>query len=591
VSQPLQYRILGPLEVVRGGRPLSLGGAKQRALLGVLLLHEGEVVGTQRLIDELWGAQPPPSAHKLVQGYVSGLRKVLGNGALETRPHGYVLQIDPGRLDLHEFRRLIDEARPADALALWRGDALADVAFEGAARDEAARLDDLRVHATEERIAAELERGRSGDLVGELEALVREHPYRERFREQLMHALYRAGRQADALAAYRDAHRVLAENLGLEPGPRLRELEAAILRQDDELASPAARVRRTRVRAAAIVAAAAALAVATSAFVLTRPEATVAPPLHLRANAIGLIDPERNAFVAQIPLDSQVTELVLDGKTLWAAQGNDRILVRIDRATRRITGTLGVGSVILDVAVAGGSVWLTTPDPALLRVDPLGMQVLTRIPLSGAPFFVDPRFRAPGVTPRVAVGAGSLWLTNRRGLRSAAGGLVLRLDPETGAVVARIAVPGAPYDIAAGDAGVWIVSSGAAAADRLDAVSPAVSKIDTATNRVGASVKLEIEAYRLAVSRDAVWVPMVGSDALWRIDALAKRRAAVVAVGYHPMGVAVGGDAIWVTSILETAIRRVDPETNRVVATIEPPFGVGAEAADEREVWVALTGA
>jgi WD40 repeat protein/DNA-binding SARP family transcriptional activator len=256
----MDFRILGPLRALDEGQEVTPRGTKQRALLALFLLHANETLSTDLLIDELWGEHPPTTATKTVQVHISHLRKTLGrgdgngsDGLIVTRDHGYELQLDPEHLDSHRFERLIGEGaaeladgRPEDAasalegaLALWGGPPLADVAYEPFTQREIARLDDLRTAALEQLIDAKLQLGRHEEVVGELEALIREHPYRERLRAQLMLALYRCDRQADALQAYHDARRSLVEQLGIEPGERLRELERAILAQDPSLAIPA----------------------------------------------------------------------------------------------------------------------------------------------------------------------------------------------------------------------------------------------------------------------------------------------------------------------------------------------------------------
>jgi DNA-binding SARP family transcriptional activator len=245
----LDFRILGPLEVSDGERRPALGGPQQRAVLAILLLHANEAVSADRLVDELWGERPPASARAVLQGYVSNLRKALGAAAIATGASGYAVEIEPGQLDLRRFERFLAEGREAlaagsaeaasrllgEALALWRGPALADFAYERFARPAAVRLEELRVTALENRIEADLALARHGSLVGELEALVAEHPLRERLRGQLMLALYRSGRQAEALAAYQAARRTLVDELGIEPTPALAELERAILRHDSSL--------------------------------------------------------------------------------------------------------------------------------------------------------------------------------------------------------------------------------------------------------------------------------------------------------------------------------------------------------------------
>jgi DNA-binding SARP family transcriptional activator len=253
----IEFRILGPLEVVREGGALELGAGKRRALLAVLLLHANEIVSADHLIDDLWGERAPSTAAKIVQGYVSQLRKLFengGSGLLLTRSPGYVLSLGEGQLDAARFTSLAAEGHAAlaadaaqdaatllrEALALWRGPALAEFAFDSFAQDEIARLDELCLATLEDRIDADLCLGRHDELVAELQTLVARHPLRERFRAQLMTALYRGGRQAEALQAYQAARVVLREELGLEPSRGLQDIEQAILRQDPELDVPAA---------------------------------------------------------------------------------------------------------------------------------------------------------------------------------------------------------------------------------------------------------------------------------------------------------------------------------------------------------------
>ena len=252
----MDFRILGPLEVADNGREPVIARGKQRALLAILLLHANEVVSSDRLIEELWGEQPPASAAKSLQVHVSRLRKALEDCSdrVVTRPNGYLLHVEAGELDLDRCERLAHQGREAlatdnpgraaeqlrEALALWRGPPLADFAFDSFAQPEIGRLEELRLALLEDRIEADLSSGQHAELVGELEALVGEHPLRERLRRQVVLALYRSGRQADALEAYRAARETLNEELGLEPTPALRELEQAILNHDASLRAPAA---------------------------------------------------------------------------------------------------------------------------------------------------------------------------------------------------------------------------------------------------------------------------------------------------------------------------------------------------------------
>jgi class 3 adenylate cyclase len=242
----MEFRILGPVEVRVDERTAAIGGTKQRTLLGVLLLHANEVVSSERLVAELWGMRPPPSASKLIQTYVGALRKALGPFAVVTQPPGYLISAGEGELDALRFRRLLTDARSEpdlargtmllrEALSLWRGNALADVGFEGPAAIEAERLDELRLDAVALRVERDLALGRHAQLVGELQSLVEAHPLRERLRALLMLALYRSGRQAEALGVYAATSRLLDSELGLEPSEELRRLERQVLVHDSAL--------------------------------------------------------------------------------------------------------------------------------------------------------------------------------------------------------------------------------------------------------------------------------------------------------------------------------------------------------------------
>jgi DNA-binding SARP family transcriptional activator len=245
----MEFRILGPLEVVEDGRPIPLDRRLSRALLAYLLLHANEPVSSDRLVDELWGETAPKTAVASLQNYVSRLRKSIGRERLRLSSAGYTLRVDPEQLDVARFDRLVAEAQTAPAkeraellsaaIALWRGEPLEDLAFEEFAQAEIAQLSERLLNALEARIDAELELGGGPELVEEVEGLVADHPLRERLRGQLMLALYRAGRQKHALDVYQSARHTLQEELGLEPSEELRVLERRILEQDPALLSGA----------------------------------------------------------------------------------------------------------------------------------------------------------------------------------------------------------------------------------------------------------------------------------------------------------------------------------------------------------------
>ena len=433
----VEFFLLGPLEVRLHGKPAKLGGQKQRGLLAQLLLNADEVVPTARLIDELWGERPPPSAANSVHVYVSQLRKVFGDGRLATRQPGYLLDVGQDELDARRFERLLGEGRAlrargnatvarrllGEALALWRGPPLADLRHEEFAQGEIARLEELRLAAVEERVEADLELGMGGDLVPELDELVRANALRERLRAQLMLALYRSGRQAEALDAYRQGRRILHEELGLDPGPALRELEQAILRQDPKLrgrsgdartVQAAARARRAGLAIAVGALVLLAAGIATAALELTQGGRRIT---RLPANSVGVIDPRGDrirAFVS-IPGTAPSALAVGDG-AIWVADTDGNSVSRIDRSTQVVRQTIPVGGGPAGLAVGGGGVWVANGlDGTVSRINATTNQVVQTIAVGNGP-------------SAIAFGAGALWVAN------SADGTLSRIDPDTGHV-------------------------------------------------------------------------------------------------------------------------------------------------------------
>jgi DNA-binding SARP family transcriptional activator len=245
----MEFGLLGPLEASDDGDVLPLGGPKQRTLLAHLVLHVNGVVTTERLIDSIWGDEPPETARNTLQTYIRHLRRIVGADRIHHRSAGYVLEARPDEVDLLRFVALVEEAKRLsssdlpgagstlrDALGLWRGPALDDLAEQPSLHADIARLEELRMAVTEDRIDADLRLGAHRELVPELEVLVGEHPFRERLWGQLMVALYRSGRQGDALEAFQRARGILAEELGIDPSPDLQRLQDQILQQDAALA-------------------------------------------------------------------------------------------------------------------------------------------------------------------------------------------------------------------------------------------------------------------------------------------------------------------------------------------------------------------
>jgi YVTN family beta-propeller protein len=575
----MEFRILGPIEATEAGRSVALGPAKQRALLAALLVHANEVVSTDRLIDELWGEQPPAKAAKSIQVYVSQLRKALGEGRLETSGHGYLLHVEPGALDSERFESLLaggrealaeGEARRAAetlraALALWRGPALSDVAYEPLAEAEIARLEALRLAALEERIDADLALGRDADLVAELEGLVRAEPLRERLRGQLMIALYRSGRQADALEAYQDARRLLVDELGLEPGRALQELERAILTQDDALDAPhraAARLRAPRRNPSMLMIGAALLLVAALAAAiveLTRGGASVGLA-SVEPDSVAVIDPSTDKIVRSIPVGGRPTRIAVGQGALWTADFSGRTLSRIDPRTRRAVTTLGTGATPVGLAAGEGSVWVANEFAGtVLQIDPGTNTIVQTIRVGGAPV-------------AVAAGAGAVWVVD------AANGTLVRLDPTTTGRK-TIRVGNGPSDVAVGAGSIWVANS-------LDGT---VSRLDPATGApVGHPIALRFEPARLAVGNGAVWVTGTLADEIARIDPSSNSVTATVAVGDGPTGIALDTGSVWVAESLAHAVVRLDPRSGDMLKTIDVGANPDSVAVANGTVWVTV---
>ena len=401
----MDFRILGPLEVVDDGRERVIPAGKQRALLAILLLHANEVVSSDRLIEELWGERPPASAAKSLQVHVSRLRHALDgepgsgtDGVIVTRGGGYLIRVGAGELDRARFERLVEEGRAAlvegaperalellrEALELWRGPPLAEFAYDSFAQGEIARLEELHLGAVEHRIEAELALGRHAQVIGELESLVDLHPFRERLRAQLMLALYRAGRQTEALEAYRQARRTLVEEVGVEPGEELRALERAVLAQDPVLdpppatgaaagerlpsaAQPGGATPRTGrgPRAAPVVGSlvVVALLLAAAVVVVARDgdgEHGGLAPLTNDSHAVAVIDPATNEVTDAVQVGTNPGPLAFEprSRSLWVGNIDDRSVTRIQPTPLRTGQTIAVGKPPTALAAGNGAVWV-----------------------------------------------------------------------------------------------------------------------------------------------------------------------------------------------------------------------------------------
>jgi YVTN family beta-propeller protein len=588
MKQQMEYRILGPLEVRASNRLVDLGGEKPRALLAILLLHRNEVVSADRLIDDLWGESPPASALRTLQAYVSRLRKALGangasrapvrpsasgsaDGVLLTRGHGYLLRVALGELDLERFDELTEQGSDAlaagqpevaarllrEGLALWRGPPLADFAYAPFAQAAIAQLEEVYVAAVEERVEADLALGRNGELVGELRDLVERCPLRERLRAQLMLALYRAGRQAEALEVYQESRRALSEQLGLDPGPGLQQLELAILGRDPALdfvttatganepvpgaqPTPHAAFPSHR-RRLALAVGSVLLALALAAAVMASTGGRASPPTVVPGDSVGAISSSGGAIRAVVTLGTPPSVVAAGDGAVWVANYNEGTVSRIDPATRAVVQTIQVGTTPSGIAVGAGAVWVTNNyGQTVSRIDPAVDRVVQTIPVGNAP-------------TGVAVGDASVWVAN------SSDGTLSRIDAVTGDVIRTIELGGAgATDVAVGEAAVWVSDQ---AGDR-------VLRVDPQTDQLTASINVGAGPTAIVVGFGSVWVANSLDGTVSRIDPRTNTVDATIAAGDGTGAIALGGGAVWVSSQYAGIVSRIDPATDTIARTI-----------------------
>jgi YVTN family beta-propeller protein len=575
----LEIRLLGPVEARLSERPLALDRLQQRALLALLALNANRVVSTDQLIDALWGERPPATASVALYGLVSGLRKLLEPdhaGAVVTKSPGYLLQLSPEQIDLGRFELLAAEGHRAlgaddadtasalltEALELWRGPPLQDLQFLPFAQKVVGRLEELRLQAIEARVEADLAGGRDGDLVPELESLVSEHPLRERLRSQLMLALYRVGRQADALAAYRDARTVLADELGLEPSHELQELERSILRHDPSLAArvsapgdaAAARTgdgsaplglrgRRSWIAIGTVLVAVGAVTV----LAITRSGKNAT--LRIPADGVGVL--ENGKVVATGSLGGSPSDIAAGGGALWVTSADEQTVSRVEPYTGEVRQTIGVGSGPSGVAADNHGVWLANSlDGTVSRIDPRTNTVVQRIRVGGAPV-------------AVALGPRSVWIAGRDDQS------IRRLDSRTGERSAPVPVGAAPRALAVGANSVWVA----------DEKRGIVFRVDPAQRRVVDTIRVGNGPVDVAVGAGSVWVANNLDGTVSRIDPVRGAVTAVITTGDGPRGIAVTPDGVWVSNEFDGTLALIDPGSNtrkRVVHIGERPEGLAA---------------
>lgn len=549
------------------GRPLAVGGPRQRALLALLLVEANRVVARDRLLDALHGDQDHAASDRALRVQVSRLRAALEAGKLGdrlvARSPGYLLQVAPEELDLLRFEQLVAQARAAgrggrheeaielfrEADSLWRGRPLVDVEFVLSAGLEADRLEELRLAAIERRIDEELALGRHAEVIPDLERLVAQHPFREAARGQLMLALYRSGRQADALAAYRSGRRLSVEGLALEPGRDLRELEQAILRQDDSLDPPGASKPppkepgasrtppRRRVYAAAVcLLVAAGLVVAFASRVGTT-SAQVHP---LVGNGLMLVSTDSGRRLAAVQLRAPAAHIADGLGALWVTEPSANSVERVDAHAHAVTQTIPVGGSPAGIAVADGDVWVAnTLDGTLSRIDGDTRSVVQRVRV--------------GTRPGAVLAAdGSVWVAN------SGDGTISRVDPVRGRVVRVIRVGNGPSCLAASAETLWVCNED----------DGTVTRIEMRDNDPVDTINVGEAPSAIAPAPGGVWLLDRLDSTVSRVDATSDAVVETRAIGGRPAGLAVTAPTLWVSNDGTGEVVRLDghdePTTERV---------------------------
>jgi DNA-binding SARP family transcriptional activator/ABC-type transport system substrate-binding protein/streptogramin lyase len=579
----VEFTILGPVEARDGDRVLVGGSGKPVALLTLLLLHRNEVVPVDQLLEDLWGGRAPRTALKTLQTYVSQLRRALGDGVILTRPPGYLLSATDVALDADRFAALLTSGRSAlergdaaqsaarlrEGLALWRGHALAEMAYEPWARAAVEQLEEERLQALETRIAADLALGRQRAVVGELEGLVREHPLREHLLSLLMVALYRCGRQTEALDAYRFGRVRLLDDLGIEPTPELQAVEQQILRHDPALSGPRVRLDRPpaagrrgkRLRATAV---AVVLAMAIAFFLALEhgSSGSAHPPA---ANSLTLVAHDGH-LSEEIAVGASPAHAIRAAGFLWTSNERDGTMSRID-ITQRTVETIPVGRDPEGLAFADGEVWVANAgDGTIAAIDPRAGKVVRSVAVGNGPVALASRgtelwvadgidgtlatvdARAGRLIRTVAVGAqptavavsrDGVWVT------LAGSGEVVELDRYGRGVIQAVNVGNDPSAVALAAQNVWVAN----------ALDGTVSRIDPRSGAVDAVLRLGSAPSSLAVDHGSVWATLADGR-LVEFDARSGRLTSSSTIGGKPAAVVPNGSSAWVTTLDSAASHR-----------------------------------
>jgi peptide/nickel transport system substrate-binding protein len=564
----MQVRILGPVEALADdGRVLMSGTGKPVALLALLSLHSNETVPSARLIDDLWGDEAPKTAAKSLQTYVSHLRRVLGDDTIVTRPGGYLLALGSQVLDSRQFERQAalglaaleggDAAAAAtrlrEALALWRGGVLGALASEQWAKADVERLEEARLQALQARIEADLALGRHASVVSELEQLRIEHPYREHLLALLMLALYRCGRQADALEVGRVARRQMAGDLGIEPTPELAAMELRILRHDPSLAGPSRhqpKPTKRSLRAWAWLPGAVALAVV--AALGLHAIGSARKPI-VAADSLVLVGPDGLAQT-QIPVGASPGNVASGGGFLWVSNELDGTVSRVATAASTVD-TIPVGPSPQGMAFAYGDMWVAIGGKGTLAgIDPRASKVVRLLRVGNGPVAVASR-------------GAQVWVAN------SIDGTLATVDPGAGRVVRAVPVGLDPTAVVATPGGLWVALAG----------SGTVAELDPAGRGVINTVGVGNDPSALAAAGGIIWVANTLDNTVSRITAATGTVTATIPVGGPPTSLAVIDGTVWV-ALSNGRLARIDERSGRVTSQSEAGaapasvIGVGQDA-------------
>ena len=518
------------------------------------------------------GTPATATAAKILQNAISQLRRALGEDRLVTQPPGYRFRLEQGELDLHRFEQLAQEGRTKhdtrvlrDALAIWRGEPLANLRDELFAQHNARQLEEARLSVLEDRIDADLAAGRDAVLVPELEQLIAAEPLRERPYGQLMLALYRDGRQADALATYQRARKMLSQEVGLQPGPQLQELERRMLNQDPALApertSTAIRSSQ-RHRRRFLLAGAALLGGAAVALGLVLTGGGAEPPVVI-PDSLVKIDPKTNKVDDVIRVGRLPVATALAGDFVWVVNNGDSTLTRVDTSSGHAQTVGGLNNPTAITGDDKGNVWVTTGTyESVIRVNGKTLRPDIKLPLRHNAFLP-------------AVGAGSLWVTEPPHNLGEHGTLA-RINLATTKLERRYAVGIFPVAVAVGERAVWVTNGAEASVSRISLSDGSIQRVPVGLAPGG-----------IGIGFGSVWLT-AGKNTIWRLNPETRQVDQIIDVGGSPFGLTVGPDAVWATLPDTGTVVRVDPRTNRVVERIRLGFKPLTIVVGRDAVWVSV---